>query len=116
MSDNEWSNITVKGNNEEQEKVEYEIEGQEENQQPVEVSPEPQQKEEVVETASEESSWIEASEEPEEKKAEPKELEGVETKGAQKRIRQLVKQRKERDEQIQKLIEQNEALTNKILH
>ena len=115
MSDNEWSNITVKGNNEEQEKVEYEIEGQEENQQPVEVSPEPQQKEEVVETASEESSWIEASEEPEEKKAEPKELEGVETKGAQKRIRQLVKQRKERDEQIQKLIEQNEALTNKIL-
>ena len=115
MSDNTWSDITVKGSNQEQEKVEYEIEGQEEEQKPVAVSPEPEQKEEVVETASEESSWIEASEEAEEKKEEPKELEGVETKGAQKRIRQLVKQRKERDEQIQKLIEQNETLSSKIL-
>jgi len=34
----------------------------------------------------------------------PQELEGIETKGAQKRIRQLIKQRKDRDEQIQTLI------------
>jgi hypothetical protein len=41
----------------------------------------------------------------------PKELEGIETKGAEKRIRQLIRQRKERDEQIQALIDHNESLT-----
>ena len=41
----------------------------------------------------------------------PQELEGIETKGAQKRIRQLIKQRKDRDEQIQTLISHNEQLT-----
>ena len=35
---------------------------------------------------------------------EPKELEGIETKGAEKRIRQLVRQRKEREEQINELL------------
>ena len=44
----------------------------------------------------------------------PKELEGIETKGAQKRIRQLIKQRKDRDEQIQSLLAQNEQLTGNL--
>jgi len=44
----------------------------------------------------------------------PKELEGIETKGAQKRIRQLIKQRKDRDEQIQSLLVQNEQLTGNL--
>ena len=43
------------------------------------------------------------------------ELEGINTKGAEKRIRQLIRQRKERDEQIQQLLESNEELTNTLL-
>jgi len=46
----------------------------------------------------------------------PQELEGIETKGAQKRIRQLIKQRKDRDDQIQTLLSQNEQLTAHIHH
>ena len=42
----------------------------------------------------------------------PEELEGIETNGAQKRIRQLVKQRKDRDIQIQSLITRNEQLSS----
>lgn len=49
-----------------------------------------------------------------EAKAEPKELDGIETKGAQKRIRQLIKQRKDRDEHITNLIKQNEQLNTKL--
>ena len=44
----------------------------------------------------------------------PPELEGVDTKGAQKRIRQLVKQRKERDEKLAELMRQNEELSSKL--
>ena len=40
------------------------------------------------------------------------ELDGIQTKGAEKRIRQLIRQRKERDEQIADLIKQNEKLKN----
>ena len=39
------------------------------------------------------------------------ELEGIETKGAEKRIRQLIRQRKERDEHISTLIQKNEELS-----
>ena len=83
----EWNEIEVP--NEEQKEVEYEIEEEEE----VETKPEP---------------------EPEEKKEEEPELEGIETKGAEKRIRQLIRQRKERDEQITALIQKNEALSGSL--
>ena len=52
--------------------------------------------------------------EPEVKKEEPKELEGIQTKGAEKRIRQLIKQRKDREDEVARLIRQNEELTNKL--
>jgi len=42
------------------------------------------------------------------------ELEGIETQGAEKRIRKLIRQRKERDEEINKLIEQNNQLQSKL--
>ena len=48
------------------------------------------------------------------KSEQPEELEGIETKGAQKRIRQLIKQRKDRDDQIAQLVQQNEQLTGKL--
>jgi len=78
-----WETIEV---SEDSKEVEFEIE--EEEEQPV------QAKEEVV------------KEQPEQ----PKELEGIETKGAEKRIRQLIRQRKEREEKIDELIRQNEDL------
>ena len=87
MEDN-WNEIEV--SKKEEEKVEYEVEGKEEEK--VEAKPEP---------------TPEKKEEPQEK-----ELDGIQTKGAEKRIRQLIRQRKERDEQIAELIRQNETLKN----
>ena len=93
----EWSEVDTTAPKEE--KVEYEVEGEENEEDKV---PSPV-------TAKEETPTEEAP-----KKEEPKELEGIETKGAQKRIRQLVKQRKERDEQLAQLMKQNEELNQKL--
>jgi len=79
----------------------------------------------VDSTASEEIEYeieeaeeiIEASPEENEEDSEedtPKELEGIETKGAEKRIRQLIKQRKEREEQIENLAEHNQRLQEEL--
>ena len=73
---------------------------------------------ETVETPQNKEDDVEYEIEGEEKEVEtsaaseedPQELEGIETKGAQKRIRQLVRQRKEREEQIDSLLQQNEKL------
>jgi len=94
----EWDEI-VPEKKEEKEKVEYEVEGEEN---------------EKVETDSTIEAKEEVSKEEPPKKDVPPELEGIETKGAQKRIRQLVKQRKERDEQIAKVIQQNEQLSQQL--
>lgn len=101
MPQTEWSTIEpTKG--EEQEKVEFEIEGQEEEQQQPEkveaVAPQP---EEQTQQAAEEEKT-------------PEELEGIETSGAQKRIRQLVKQKKEREEEIEKLVAANKEMQVKL--
>ena len=85
-----WETIEV---SEDKKEVDFEIE-EEEEQQPV------QAQEEVIEEQPEQKV------EPEQ----PKELEGIETKGAEKRIRQLIRQRKEREEKIDELIRQNEEL------
>ena len=90
-----WDTIEVPSKDEDN-KIEFEVESEEEK--PIEAVEE-QLKEEVVKTA------------PQEKvQEEPQELDGIKTKGAERRIRQLVKQRKERDEQINALIAQNEEL------
>ena len=86
-----WSEVDTSKKTEE-DKVEFEVEKEPEK---VEAKPEPVQ---------------EKKEEP--KKEEPQELDGIQTKGAEKRIRQLIRQRKERDEQIASLIQQNEKLKN----
>ena len=52
--------------------------------------------------------------EPVQEEEQPQELDGIKTKGAEKRIRQLVRQRKERDEQIAQLLAQNEELSNNL--
>ena len=89
MEDN-WSEVDTSQKKEE-EKVEFEVEEK------VEAKPEPVQ---------------EKKEEPVKEEPKEKELEGIQTKGAEKRIRQLIRQRKERDEQIAQLIHQNETLKN----
>jgi hypothetical protein len=90
MSDkDEWNDVEVPESVEDSDKVEYEVE-----------------EEEVVESQPEESASVEEQK--------PKELEGIETEGAAKRIRQLIRQRKERDEQIQTLISQNETLSQSL--
>ena len=98
-----WETVTVPEDKQESTQVAFELEDDEQEEIIIEeeVQPEPVQEvqEEVVE---------------EEKEEQPKELEGIETKGAEKRIRQLIRQRKEREEQIQKLMQQNEELQNNL--
>jgi len=85
MSDNDgWDEVEVP--NEEQKEVEFEVEGEE----------------------------VKAKSEPEPQEEKAPELEGIETKGAEKRIRQLIRQRKERDEQIAALIQKNEELNSNL--
>tara|TARA_R110002110_G_scaffold395630_1_gene610251 strand:+ start:726 stop:1718 length:993 start_codon:yes stop_codon:yes gene_type:complete len=91
--DKDWESVEVPENAEKEDKVEYEVEGEDKE---TKVEAKTEAKEEVLESKP----VVET----------PEELEGIETKGAQKRIRQLVKQRKERDEQIQQLMQQNEQL------
>ena len=81
----EWSDIEVP---EEEAEVGYEIEQDE--------------PEEVIEEQPVEAKEVE----------ETPELEGIETKGAEKRIRQLIRQRKERDEEVERLLETNKQLSN----
>jgi len=88
----DWGTVEIPNT---EEKVEYEIE------------------EEVVEQVAEEEPKPEVKED-EIKNEEPKELEGIKTSGAEKRIRQLVKQRKEREEQVILLQQQNEELNKKL--
>ena len=91
MKNDDWSTVEVS-----QGEVEYEIE-------------EPEVKQEAEEDIKIEVKADEVKDE------EPKELEGIETAGAEKRIRQLVKQRKEREEQVVSLQIQNEELNKKLL-
>jgi hypothetical protein len=81
-----WNDIEVP----EEDKIEIEIE-----------QDEPQEVEE-------EQPVVEAKEE---EKEEAPELEGIETKGAEKRIRQLIRQRKEREEEVEQLLETNKKLS-----
>ena len=69
--------------------------------------------EEEVKAVQEEPSPPEPVDPPPAKQTEP-ELEGIETQGAEKRIRKLIRQRKERDEEINKLMEQNNQLQSKL--
>ena len=82
----EWSEVDLSPTNE-QEKIEFEVEDAE---------PEVESKPEIEEASPEPAAAVEASKE-------LPELEGIETKGAEKRIRQLVKQKKEREARIAQL-------------
>ena len=89
----EWSEVDLSPTNE-QEKIEFEVEDAE---------PEVESKPEVEEASPEPAAAAEASKE-------LPELEGIETKGAEKRIRQLVKQKKEREARIAQLEAERQQL------
>ena len=76
----EWSTVDVNSDEDKTPKVEFEVEEEE-----LEAAPEVKK----VEKKQEEE--------------QPEELDGIQTKGAEKRIRQLIRQRKERDEELQQL-------------
>jgi len=105
MAETEWSTITP-DQGEPKEKIEIEIEGQEEEEAPAVEAAE-------VEAPKKPEVEIEQEEEPqeeEETQEEEKAVEGVETSGAQKRIRQLVAQKKEREAEIERLLENNKQM------
>ena len=70
----------------------------------VDSPPQEDAKEEIeIETPVTETAEVVEETQTEVEKEEDPELEGIETKGAEKRIRQLIKQRKERDEELAKV-------------
>jgi hypothetical protein len=103
MSD-EWATITP-NKGEQEEKVEFEIEGEEGQDEQLQLELDTENKEEDKEPTKKVEKKAQAPES-EEQEA----LEGVETSGAQKRIRQLVQQKKEREAEIEKLIEENKQM------
>jgi len=104
MEEDNWNTVSVQ-NEEQKEQIEIEFEEEPEKEPEIKV----QEKEETkVEIEQEE----EVKEEPVKEEAEAPELEGIETKGATRRIKRLLFERKERDEHIQALIQKNEELSN----
>ena len=96
-----WSTIDTSQSENKEEQIEFEIEGQEEK-------PEEKQIPEENKVTKED-----ITEEVKEKVTETKEPEKF-TSGAEKRIRQLVRQRKERDEQIETLVARQTELEEKL--
>lgn len=99
MAETEWSTIEA-GSPPEEEKVEFEIEGQEATEEVAAPKVE-------VETPQEETT-------PTTEEEQDQETKGVETSGAQKRIRQLVKQKKEREAEIESLLAQQKEMQTKL--
>lgn len=97
--DNEWSTIdTSQSQNKEEDKVEFEIEGQEEQEVVEAKQPEPE-----IQTKQETTEDVIPEKKPE-----------ANSSGAEKRIRQLVRQKKERDEQIEQLISRQSELEERL--
>ena len=88
MEDDNWNTVSVQ-NAEQEDQIEIEFEEPQEEEKP------------KVEVEKEE-------EKPAKEEVEAPELEGIKTQGAEKRIRKLIRERKERDEHIQALIQKNE--------
>ena len=97
----EWTEVDTASPDNKEDKVEFEVEEEE-----VKVQAQPE-----LETKSEPKEEAQVQEKP---KEEAQELDGIETKGAQKRIRQLIKQRKDRDDHIAQLVQQNETLSTRL--
>ena len=109
MADDDWNEVDVEAARQDDDKVEYEVEeaATEEDDEPVQVVADSDDSDEAVVEVDE------SAPDPDPVEAAP-ELEGVDTEGAQKRIRQLIRQRKEREEQIIAQQQQLAALQEKL--
>jgi len=112
--DNEWSSVTLESDDQEDDEntIEIEVKDTQKEEEEELVTQEDQQIETEVEVLSQQiqdEAPIEPT--PADK---PKELEGIKTKGAEKRIKQLIRQRKERDEQLERLKEELGVLKNQV--
>ena len=101
MSD-EWTTVSTSPAVKEEEKIEYEIEGEEEEEQS---QPEVVTQQHQVEEAKEEQQVTTSEDKPEQEEQQS---------GAQKRIRQLVRQKKEREERIEELIARQKELEEQL--
>ena len=99
QEEDNWSTIDIGRSNEGAKKVEFEVEEAPKQVKTEESAASPK---EIQKTAQEEARQGTVAE-PENEQTEPEELKGIETNGAQKRIKQLIRQRKEREEEIFKL-------------
>ena len=103
--DGDWATVDLDAaGNQEQEQIEIEIEedtATEQEEEPVR---------QEIKADDIETTFDNEVVQEEEEESRPKELEGIKTKGAEKRIKQLIRQRKERDEELQKLREELESL------
>jgi myosin heavy subunit len=118
--DNGWSTIDLSADGAGK-KVEFEIEGQEDKsneQKKAQTAPETNievtRTEESSDTRSNNDTAAVGNQSEAQPNPESKELEGIETRGAQKRIRQLIKQRKEREEEISRLRDEVEKLRTSV--
>ena len=101
MEEDNWNTVSVQ-NAEQEDQIEIEFE-------------EEPKKEPEIKVQEKEETKVEIEQEEEVKEeAEAPELEGIETKGATRRIKRLLFERKERDEHIQALIQKNEELSNNL--
>jgi len=102
----EWNDINTSSTFPEKEKIEFEIEDDKNI-----------NNEQLDSKNSDEKSNLDSKEvSSTDSSSEDKMLEGVETKGAQKRIRQLIQQRKEKEERIAALEAEKEDLRRKLLN
>lgn len=99
QEEDNWSTIDIGRSKEDTRKVEFEVEEAPKQVKTEESAASPK---EIQKTAQEEARQGTVAE-PENEQTEPEELKGIETNGAQKRIKQLIRQRKEREEEIFKL-------------
>lgn len=100
-----WSTIDLNANSDEANKVEFEIEGEYDKE---------EEEENIVQKAAPVTAQKKQEDQDEVQEEQQEELEGVQTKGAQKRIRQLIRQRKERDEELEKLRNEVNSLRNSV--
>ena len=107
----EWGNIDTSKPEVKEDKVDFEVENSSEE---VKVEPVVEtKKEEKVEAVVEETKEEKPKEETQSEE-QPDEAEGIESKRAQKRIRQLVRQRKEKEEEVARLLADKQELEKRL--
>ena len=107
----EWGNIDTSKPETKEDKVDFEVENSSEE---VKVEPVVETKQEEKVEAVVEETKKEKPEEETQPEEQTDEAEGIESKRAQKRIRQLVRQRKEKEEEVARLLSDKQELEKRL--